>query len=136
MCLILDANRYSDFINKDNEDMKPIRKWLDRGGKLVYSPTDKFKWEIRCKGMAEDLEYYRGIGKVKYVEKERVEEEQRKLMGLRSDDEHIIALAIVAKVSLLVSSDKNLHEDFKNLCGGSIYQNRSHQHLLTPDLCP
>jgi len=56
MCLILDANRYSDFINKDNEDMKPIRKWLDRGG--------------------------------------------------------------------------------KNLCGGSIYQNRSHQHLLTPDLCP
>jgi len=140
MCLILDANKYGDFMNKDNEDMKPVRMWIEGNGgkgKLVYSPTDKFEQELKCfRKMRDKLLYYQTRGKVKLVRKEKVEAEQAKLTGLKSNDRHVIALARVAKVDLLVSNDRDLHEDFKIFCNGRIYQNRSHRHLLTPDLCP
>ena len=85
---------------------------------------------------------YSRAGKIKFFDKKRVEDRQRKLSGklprLKSDDPHIIALAIVAKVKLLVSGDKDLHDDFKNhpSIKGKVYQNQKHKKLLTPDLCP
>ena len=37
MCMILDSNRWADFLNR-KEDMEPIHKWLEKqNGKLVYS---------------------------------------------------------------------------------------------------
>ncbi len=136
MCLILDANNYSNFLDRGNADMEPIRKWLGREGKLAYSPTKKFEGELTPK-IKDQFAIYREAGKMKIVDKEKVQNEQNKLSGLRSNDSHIIALAKVADIRLLVSSDHALHEDFKDvIMHGKIYQNKSHKNLLTNFLCP
>ena len=37
MCLILDTDNYGLFLAPDNEDMKPVRDWIDnKNGKIAY----------------------------------------------------------------------------------------------------
>ena len=135
MCLILDANKYGDFLDPDNVDMQPVKDWLDKYGNIAYSPTPKFTKELTRK-MKERFDEYNMAGKIKRINRKKVEDRQQKLPNMKSNDPHIIALAIEAKVRLLVSSDRDLHEDFKNIIGGSIYQDRSHKKLLIGHKCP
>ena len=79
--------------------------------------------------------------KLKEISAQEVQEKVDELEQsdiLRSDDPHIIALAIIAEVKVLVSNDRRLHEDFKNcnLVGGKVYQTKSHSRLLRNDTCP
>ncbi len=50
MCLILDTN--SLFLDPNNEDMKPVRKWVDdKSGKIAYSPgqdEDRIREVSKC----------------------------------------------------------------------------------------
>ena len=137
MCLILDANKYGAFINPKDEDMEPIRKWINSKGRIVYSPTEELQEELGKSGnIRKQFFKYREAGKMKIVCHEMVRSEQHKLQNLQSDDSHIIALAIVAEASLLVSGDKKLHKDFKKYVkGGHIYQTKNHEHLLTQNSC-
>ena len=136
MCLILDTNKYSDFLDPDNADMQPVRKWIDKYGKIAYSPTLKFEDEL-SKRMRAQFTQYREVGKMKFVKREKVANRQRNLPSIKSNDSHILALAIEAKARVLVSSDRALHKDFRKIIkGGSIYQNRSHEKLLTRNKCP
>ncbi len=134
MCLILDANRYGDFI-KDHEDMKPVKKWIEgENGKIAYSPTQKFEKEL-SKSIRGQFAKYREAGKLKLINKEMVQNIQKTLPKLKSNDPHIIALALAANVKLLVSADKKLYKDFKQIVGGKIYQNKTNKRFLTRDLC-
>ncbi len=135
MCLILDANKYGDFLNPKNEDMRPVRKWIEEKGKIAYSPTNRFENELTA-GMKEQFVQYREAGKIKSFNRNKVENRQHALSHLTSNDPHIIALALVANVYLLVSGDKDLHEDFKKtIPNGKIYQNRNHKKLLSRNSC-
>lgn len=73
---------------------------------------------------------------------EGVQEKADELEGeISSNDEHIIALAIVAGVKVLISyreGDRNLFADFKNrqLVGGKVYTRKAHARMLTKDTCP
>lgn len=137
MCLILDANKFSDYVNPDSEDMEPVRRWMKRSGKLVYSPTEKLKQELdRHDQMRQQLDRYREDGSLRLYPAQEVEQIKTKLPLLKSDDPDIIALACVAGVKLLVSGDTDLHADFKSIVGGSVYQTRNHRNLLRPDTCP
>ena len=138
MCLILDTDNYGLFLAPDNEDMKPVRDWMDnKNGRIAYSPVGKMKNELeRYPKMRNRFTQYRRAGKLKDFSREAVEREKKRLPKLRSNDPDIIALAQVSGVSVLVSSDTNLHADFKAIIGGSIYQTRQHKHLLKKDLCP
>lgn len=138
MCLILDTDNYGLFLAPDNEDMKPVRDWVDKkNGKITYSPVGKMKDELeKYPKMRNRFTQYRRAGKLEDFPTEAVEQEKKKLPKLRSNDPDIIALAQVSGVSLLVSSDKNLHVDFKTIVGGMIYQTKAHRHLLRKDLCP
>ena len=140
MCIILDANCFADFNDRANEDMDPVWNWLEeKNGKIVYAPTEKFEKEWEGKKQRILLKTLSNAGRLKMEDSEKVEAEANNLKGkIESDDEHIIALARVAKVSLLVSKDQKLHADFKNkdLVGGHVYQNRDHRRLLKPDTCP
>lgn len=137
MCIILDANHFGKFDDPQNEDMKPVHRWLNKQyGRIVYSDTRKFRNEWN-KGGIRLLESLRQDGSLKMVARSEVEKVESTLAGkTQSDDEHIIALAIVAAVKVLVSSDRALHQDFKNIVGGSIYQTKSHSRLLKRDTCP
>ena len=108
-----------------------------RDGKIAYSPTEKMERELnRHSKMREQFDRYRETDKLKLVPPNEVEQAMNGLEDLQSDDPDIIALAQVSGVSVLVSSDTNLHADFKSIIGGSIYQTRQHTHLLKKDLCP
>lgn len=140
MCLILDTNMYGSFLASDNEDMIPVRDWIDnKTGKIAYSPTGKMKNELdKYPKMRKRVEEYRRSERIKRVPPEAVEQEKIRLSQsqLQSDDPDIIALAQVSGVRLLVSGDQKLHADFKNIVGGSIYQTQRHTHLLKRDICP
>ena len=177
MCIILDVNSFSNFRNTTDEDMEPVRNWLEgENGKIVYSSTDKFKneWEtgggyelmikllypgsslpssIRM-GWEQVMTQLQRMGKFKLVPAEVVQAKADALEQsgeLRSDDPHIIALAMIASVKVLVvqrlpntprrgvrGADPALQADFKdrNFVGGKVYITKSHSHLLRRDTCP
>jgi len=138
MCVILDASMYGDFL-KDDEHMKPVKDWIKKGGTIVFSETYKMQEELhKSSGMYELFREYRRRDILTRVDKSAVEKKQRQLVAskrLKSDDPHIIALASVANVKLLISKDKALHQDFKNVIGGSIYQYKEQEHLLRKNPC-
>ncbi len=136
MCLILDTNKFSEYVNPENQDMELVRKWMSKKGKIVYSPTLKLKQELeKHDKMRKQFEQFRENGKLNQIPEGEVEHDRRSLPQLKSDDPDIIALARVANVKLLVSSDKDLHTDFKEIVGGKVYQTRDHHHLLRQDTC-
>ncbi len=152
MCVILDTNTFGRFRNQKNQDknkdLEPVREWLrNKNGKIVYSNTEKYKNEWKSGGMEHWAKERSRAGQFKLVS-DGVEEKEKELKGkLRSDDEHIIALAIIAKVKILISysdfpdpgkGDSDLFDDFRdpNLVNGSVYTKKEHEHLLTKDTCP
>ena len=148
MCVILDANCFGNFENLSNEEMQPVRDWLRRSGKIVYSDTNKFREEWERGGMKARMTELSQAGKLKLVSAQDVQQKADELKGrIESDDEHIIALAMVANAKVLIvgynpitqrGADRKLHRDFKNrnLVGGKVYQRARHKHLLTRDTCP
>ena len=142
MCVILDTNTFHKFKNPDDEDMAPVWKWLDnRNGKIVYANTKKFEDEWERGGMSHLRDQMMRAGQLKLVS-EGVQEKADELKGeITSNDEHIIALALIARVKVLVSyreGDSDLFDDFKdrNLAGGKVYTRKTHAHMLTKDTCP
>ena len=137
MCVILDADSYSRFLDPDNNDMRPLRDWMLNRGKLVYAPTERMKAELETHGpMRKRLVEYRQAGRLIEVDPQEVDAAEGELTGLSSNDGHIVALAMVAGVNLLVSRDKDLHDDFKRIVNGKVFQNEKHKHLLRRDTCP
>ena len=139
MCIILDANCIGDFNNSANEDMKPVRQCLEsRNGKIVYSDTEKFRSEWNAGGGYQLRRQLQRRNKLKLVSIQDVEEKENELSGeIASDDEHIIALAVIAQVKVLVSNDKKLIRDFKDhITQGKVYQTKGHKRLLRKDTCP
>ena len=180
MCIVLDVNSFRNFRNTANKDMEPVRNWLNRNnGKIVYSPTEKFRREWEAGGgykVMKELLYpgsdpslpigmdweqavmeLQRMGKFKLVPAADVQAKADALEQtrvLRSDDPHIIALAIIANVKVLVvqglpdtpiggrarprGADPALQADFKdrNLVGGKVYITKSHSRLLRKDTCP
>lgn len=144
MCIILDANMFGkfnkQFKGRQDEDMKPVWNWLDRKhGKIVYSNTDKIRKEWLKGGMSGSMKVLTQAGKLKLVSARDVQKKSDALQQtgkLRSRDSHIIALAKIANVDVLVSADKKLQADFRNIVGGEVYMTKSHSHLLRRDTCP
>ena len=142
MCVILDTNTFGKFKNPADEDMAPVWKWLDnRNGKIVYANTKKFEEEWERGGMNHLRDQMMRAGQLKLVS-EGVQEKANELKGeIESDDDHIIALALIARVKVLVSyreGDRDLFTDFKNreLAGGRVYTRKTHARMLTKDTCP
>ncbi len=90
----------------------------------------------KCKEMKTLLAEYGRGGSALKVNRQLVEEKKKELHHLKSNDPDIIALALISKVRLLVSQDRNLQIDFKEQCKkGKIYTSQKHQHLLNNKIC-
>lgn len=150
MCVIVDTNTFHKFKKRNNEDMEPVWTWLEkRGGKIAYSDTEKLEEEWNRAGMQDLREQLIQAGKLKRVPPQDVQKKADELKGkIKSDDEHIIALALVTGVKVLISysdyesgqkGDSDLFDDFRdrNLVGGRVYTKKSHaRRMLTKDTCP
>lgn len=141
-CIIVDASKFKEFFNSTNKDSEPVRKWLNNGGKLIYSTCGKFAQDFSKHKKKIMLKNYVRDGKAFLVPCKRfIAQEQyfKNCKLLKSNDPHILALAKYTGARLLYTEDPDLIKDFKNLellrPKGKIYSRRSNADLLTKTKC-
>ena len=151
MCLIIDTNCIGQ-LTSGHRDMLLVLEWLvgtkrkKPKGNLTYSLTDKMKDEWFGPNASQDFLHLLGeltkAGKPPRVVP--VAEVQQALNDLtyvlKSNDRHIVGLAIASGCRVLVSNDQKLHTDFieatkEKSRRGKIYQNSTHGHLLDGYRC-
>ena len=143
MCIIVDASKMGDFLNPEHQDSAPIRKWLRKNGRLVYSTGGRFAKEIGISGKYKTglVEYVRA-GKARHIPYEQFAEDEKKLINghIRSNDPHVLALARFTRTRLLYTGDPELIKDFndKKLIDdprGKVYSTAKNADLLTDQVC-
>ena len=143
MCIIVDANRLGAFLaDPADEDAAPLRAWVDRGGRIVYSTGGAFAKEVGRRTRDRLLTHVRA-GRATLVPAERFADDERKLQNhpdLRSDDPHVLALARATGVRLLHTGDADLMADFRNKKfldrpRGKVYSTAANADLLAATRC-
>lgn len=160
MCLVIDANKLSDFLkNPPTADTRPILAWMSpgaarrqrrghaaatsggRGGVVVYSTVGKFASEVSraARGRLDEL---RRAGRARFCNESELQRGLRRVARkhMVSDDPHILALAAFSGARVIYTADAKLMEDFRNKrvmgdLAGKIYSGRRTQNLLRPDMC-
>lgn len=138
MCIILDANRFSEALsNPPHSDYQPVIDWLFSGaGRLVYGGR-KYKRELDNHGTARRaFAQLKKAGRIRTVPDREVDAEETALSGrCASDDEHVVAIARLARVALVCTEDTLLMQDVKNKMlvdspRGHVYRSAKHKPLL------
>lgn len=143
MCIIVDANRLGAFLaDPPGVDAAPLRAWLNRGGRIVYSTGGAFAREVGRPTRDRLLTYVRA-GRARLIPADRFADDEHRLRAdpdLRSDDPHVLALAREAGVRLLHTGDADLTADFKNRKfidrpRGKVYSSAANARLLATTRC-
>lgn len=139
MCIIIDVHVFTTkpelLGNPVHVDAQPVLNWLSGSGRLVYGGRLAEEYS-RVGEIRRWLSEMVRAGKARQFSKDEVVKKERDISGLcRSNDQHIIALAIVSGARILYSLDIKLGADFRN--GelvkdprGSCYTLAGHKHLL------
>ncbi len=139
MCLIIDANKMADLVNRSaHVDHKPIYRWLAAQGGVVALGGRLLDELNKIGGARRLLVGWLRAGRAFLYDSAEVNGEESDVVGsglCRSDDPHVIALARVSGARVLFSADQELGTDFTNLelvprPPGRIYKNAAHAHLL------
>jgi hypothetical protein len=142
VCLIVDNSvRDRVFFKSDDNDFRDLHSCL-KGNvrpvvKIIYGGQLRREY-LQRKDMMEQLAALDRKGQAKIIRDAEVDKETTVVKAsrlCRSNDEHIIALARVARVRLLAAGDNSLKRDFKNKAliddpRGKVYDRRSHDALL------
>jgi hypothetical protein len=139
MCVIIDNDlAHGVFAYPCREEFTPLMQWVETGdGRIVHG--GKLTRELcRSEKIRRFLMELGRQGKALVINHpdQASEEVRLEQSGLcESNDFHVLALAILARVRLLCSGDQSLHTDFRNSRiinnpRGHVYQNASHSHLL------
>jgi len=139
MCLIIDANKINDLVNyPDDPDHKTIYRWLDnQNGKIATGGLNLKELTKSDSGKRFISTLLQAGRALKYDDRD-IRKEERKLVKsslLNSNDEHVLALAVVSDARVLFSNDQALCDDFTNhnvlpKPRGKVYKNKSHWNLL------
>lgn len=141
MCVIVDANlAASVFANPRLADFAPLLDWLfdpDKDGRLIYGGHLETELE-RVGDARRAVKSLWQSGRAHQIKDSRVSTVIAQLSAgrlCRSNDHHVVALALVSGARVLCTRDRALHEDFTNKDivkqpRGKIYQGRDHAHLL------
>ncbi|MCY4001487.1 MAG: hypothetical protein OXF84_11875 [Bacteroidetes bacterium] len=122
MCVraIVDASAFRHFAGLTEKSAgHQFRRWIDRqGGIIVYSALGKYGDELMANSKVfEILRSYVDSGRAIDIDSYEIQE---RLIGIpdhplrRSDDPHILALALASRATVLFSCDKKLCQDFSN----------------------
>lgn len=122
MCvnIIIDADVAGIFIKNEVDGGDGLlHDWIGQGhGVVVYSPSDKYKKEIRKGTTIFNLfEEYRRSGlahRIDPLEVQRKEEHEINQSKMRSKDFYILALALASNALVLYTNDGKLRKDFTN----------------------
>ena len=153
MCAIVDANvTFEVFGRKQTEAGTRFRRWLDGDrGTLVVAGRNLEELAHNGNFGRWFQEARRSTGRVRQVDRASIEIQEQRLRrtgGLKSDDEHVVALALASGARLLYTNDRALQDDFANgriiqRPKGRVYATQGsgnltseHRELLdTEDLC-
>ena len=119
MCAIVDANvTFEVFGRKQTEAGTTFRRWLDGDrGALVVGGRNLEELAHNGNFRRWFQEARRATGRVRQMDRASIEIQERRLRetgGLKSDDEHVLALALASGARLLYSNDRGLQDDFSN----------------------
>ena len=119
MCAIVDANvTFEVFGRKQTEAGVEFRSWLDSDrGSLVVGGKNLEELERNGNFIRWFSEARRLEGRVRQIKRKIMSERQQVLVQgglLKSDDEHVLALALVSGARLLYTNDGDLKDDFRN----------------------
>ena len=132
MCAILDANIAGELFRPERKPI-PDRffRWMQSGGRLVVGGR---QWSELIDNQAAKGWLLQAIikGQVRKLNTAKVEFRTRELSArtaIRSDDPHVLAVALIGKARLLYSNDENLQNDFTDLAlipppKGHVYTSR------------
>jgi hypothetical protein len=137
MCLILDANIVHRVFPSPHDDFAPVYRALADGtARLVYG--GKLTREYQETAFRHVLRRLDQQGAARQFPDSQVDAEAERLAQggqCKSDDPHILALAVVSKTRLLCSEDQLLADDFTNPAilsnpRGKVYKRAEHAHLI------
>jgi hypothetical protein len=144
VCLIVDANAAGRFLASAG----PVRNWLlGETGEPRLVAAGALKEELgRLDGVRRLLVTLDRAGRLKSADADSLSQEHARLRAggmCRSNDHHVLALAIVSGARTLATFDNALTQDFRNAAiingpRGSVYRDPDvHTHLLrhTPTSC-
>ena len=119
MCAIVDASvAFEVFGRKRTPAGTRFRDWLDDGrGQLVVGGRALEELARNRSFVRWLLEARRMSGRVRQIGGARIRQRQDELVRrgvLQSDDEHVVALALVSGARLLYTDDARLQRDFLN----------------------
>ncbi|MGL4574402.1 MAG: hypothetical protein ACRCV9_06395 [Burkholderiaceae bacterium] len=135
MALIVDANCSTRvFAQNPTDDFLPVIECLrQRRNSMHYGGTKLLQEYAKTKTVLRTILSLDRAGIAKRIDDDKVDTKESELVDesqCESNDPHIVALALVGGAKVLISHDVALHQDFKKIAKGSIYQCSDHLPLL------
>jgi predicted nucleic acid-binding protein len=139
MCLIIDSNIVHKVFLSPDPDYQPLKKALDdRGATLVYGGELRREY-LKMAKFIKRLRLLDQSGAAKIFPDALIDSHTGAVVaagGYKSNDPHVLALAIVTGARLLCSDDDALSDDFKNKKlidnpRGNVYRRAAHAHLIS-----
>ena len=120
MCVIIDAHVWPAFCaDPAAAGLGEVDRWLRSGkGGIVYGGTKYRKELARVTAAVQLMAGYAQAGKAKLLDNDRIDQDAAWIQAnqrIKSDDEHILALARVSGARVLCTSDGDLVSDFTNI---------------------
>lgn len=116
MCVIIDVNQSDKMLRPDvNPHFSDLIRWVNKGG-TVYSGGKLHQELGRVVGLLGLLASWEASGRLRILSAGPINSLAEQLSdACVSDDSHIVALAIISGAELIVTADKALMKDMKNL---------------------
>ncbi len=143
MCIIVDANVMARvLLDPTDSDFAPVHRALSGisspSVKLVYGGSKLLREYARNTEVRRQVASLDRAGRAVKVADAKVDAEEKRVQKcgiVKSDDEHVLALARVTGARLLCSHDGDLITDFTNVAivsapRGKVYKKKAHSHLL------
>lgn len=116
-CAIVDANVVSDVFGDSPSDAGAgLRRWIGDGrGRLASGGLLHEELRSASEGFRRWAAVARGTGQLRIFDDDRVQAEVERFeahANRRSNDSHILALAVVSGARLLYTNDEALQQDF------------------------
>ncbi|XUU59850.1 hypothetical protein ACRAQ6_09745 [Erythrobacter sp. HA6-11] len=115
MCIIIDANQAGELARANKPYIQLVLKWIESGGAIVSGGHLETEL-IEHSEMANLLTQLSRSGQLRRIARERIVDRAALIAAAcKSNDPHVVALAIEAGTNVIVTQDKNLISDLKNL---------------------
>lgn len=117
MCAVIDASCLSRVFNPDDSehgDFKPVLDWIDsKKGRMVLGGSKYFRELTRYRRFLGTLGELRKRNLIKVVSRDEVDRIAAQLKQEEPrpqfNDEHLVAMVLISRCSLICSSDKKSH---------------------------